>query len=165
MGSHGFPLAALVSGALLMTLHPHIDKSPLRHGVVGSPYADTVRLRDGEDAWWEIKGGRLPPGIHLNGYTGELAGVPTESGKFEFDVRATWRGRRDTEKFKIEIEERPVVDNVDADDFVETLLGATGGMGEDLAESLDRQGNDNGRLDIGDLRAYLRLTGDLPAAP
>jgi hypothetical protein len=158
-------LPVVASGVLLMTLHPHIDTSPLRDGVVGGPYADTLRLRDGDVASWEIRDGRLPPGIHLNDRTGELAGVPTESGKFEFDIRATWRGRRDTEEFRIEIQERPVVDDVDTDDFVETLLGAAGRVGADVAESLDRQGNDNGRLDVGDLRAYLRLIGDLPTAP
>jgi hypothetical protein len=48
------------------------------------------------------------------------------------------------------------------DDLVRGLLGGTGSLSTAQVDVMDRQGNDNGRLDVGDIRAYLTSTGSLP---
>jgi hypothetical protein len=140
-----------------------IDKRPLANGVEGTPYADTLRLKErSQEARWEIRSGRLPGGITLR-ESGELSGTPWDSGKFEFDVRATRGDREKTAKFTLYVEGAEIAGTqVALDDVVEALLGRNGLLTADLEQTLDRQGNDNGVLDIGDLRAYLRALGRMP---
>jgi Putative Ig domain len=38
---------------------------------------------------WSIGEGRLPPGLHLNSATGEIAGIPTEPGSYTFTFLVT----------------------------------------------------------------------------
>jgi hypothetical protein len=48
-------------------------------------------------------------------------------------------------------------------DVVNTILGIAGLLTEDERRFLDLQGNRNGEMDVGDVRAYLTARGDLPA--
>jgi hypothetical protein len=53
---------------------------------------------------------------------------------------------------------------IDVSTIVNALLAAQGAVPDSsLVRMLDRQGNGNGVLDVGDLRAYLRAEGLLPA--
>ena len=141
----------------LLTFDPvDIDKSPLRDGRVGAPYADTLRLRSDLSATWELRSGRLPPGVSLDRGSGELAGEPTQSGEFSFDVRARRDDDKSSAKFEITVAEGETVNGVSIEDAIEALLGVAGGLDPEIEQSLDRQGNDNGRFDVGDVQAYLR---------
>jgi hypothetical protein len=129
-----------------------IDRSPLSPAFVDLQYADTLRMEGGSGKmFWAVRAGDLPPGIKLNKDNGILSGVPTASGSFTFDVLAVRGFRWGTARFTLEVS-RP---DVSVDDAVEAVLGG-GALTPELRHYLDAQGNKNGTLDIGDVRAFLR---------
>jgi hypothetical protein len=57
-------------------------------GTASMPYRTTLRAEGGIPAYhWGMSEGRLPDGLTLDPFTGELAGAPKESGRFRFTVR------------------------------------------------------------------------------
>jgi hypothetical protein len=59
-------------------------------------------------------GRRFPPGLSLNAATGVISGKPTESGEFEFDIRARWKSNANvfsvgTYKMKIDLQKSKLV--------------------------------------------------------
>jgi hypothetical protein len=141
-----------------------LDDRPLRPGVVGASYADTLRVLNPEGVvTWSVASGRLPPGVTLTSGTlgtGVLTGVPTDTGSFAFDAIATNGPRRGSGRFTILV--APVT--VSSADVSDALMGVTT-LTPAVVQYLDRHGNNNGILDVGDLRAYLRALGQLPASP
>ncbi len=67
---------------------PSIDTTSLPTGTVGTPYAAQL-AKTGPAGLWSISAGALPPGISLNGFTGDLSGTPTQAGDFLFIVKFT----------------------------------------------------------------------------
>lgn len=67
-----------------------ITPSPLPNGMVGSPYSTTITAAGGFGTiTLAVTSGSLPPGLVLNGGTGEIAGVPLVTGTSTFDLTAT----------------------------------------------------------------------------
>jgi hypothetical protein len=131
----------------------------VRSGLVGADYADTLVLENppaGQVTWTVLDGG-LPPGLTLDASSGRIAGIPTTEGVHPFTVRVTAGERIGFGRFAITIGEPTIA----VDDAVDAALGVTGVLTQDLQRFLDIRGNNNGRYDIGDLRAYLQERGVL----
>lgn len=129
-------------------------------GVMGSPYADTLRA-SGDVARWRVTSGALPPGLVLDTVVGVLSGVPTQAGVFEFTVQGSSPWTSSTRTFTLVIGTPAIV----AADVIDMLLGSRAALTDEQLRYLDLIGNRNGRFDIGDVRAWLRLTGTAARAP
>jgi hypothetical protein len=130
-----------------------------RSAGLNDAYADTLRMQDAPSAvTWTIEAGSLPPGVSLDRTSGILSGVPADTGAFTFSVRATSGARFGFARFTISV--APA--QVSVVDVTNALLGAAS-LSPALVSFLDRHGNNNGMLDAGDLRAYLRALGQLPS--
>ncbi|MGE5568090.1 MAG: putative Ig domain-containing protein [Rhodospirillales bacterium] len=65
-----------------------VTTSPLPAGSVGVAYSLALAARGDHPPFaWAVS--RLPPGLKLNGATGEIEGIPTLEGNFSFTVRVT----------------------------------------------------------------------------
>jgi hypothetical protein len=137
-----------------------VDTSALTAGVVGRTYADTLRASGASaPVTWSVTSGALPPGIALAA-TGILSGTPSDTGAFAFDVKATSGSSSGNGHFTIVISPVPVT----VDQVVQALVGGDS-LSQAASDYVDRQGNHNGRLDVGDLRAFLRARGLLGVSP
>ncbi|MHC5001572.1 MAG: sulfatase-like hydrolase/transferase [Planctomycetota bacterium] len=55
---------------------------------LGAAYRASIEIRGGVPPYRAtIVGGALPPGLRLDGFTGEVTGVPARAGEFALDVR------------------------------------------------------------------------------
>jgi hypothetical protein len=74
---------------------------------VGARYAFRPGLEGGVPLFfWEVTAGRLPPGLQLDSFTGQIQGVPTAAGTFAFrlSVRESGPGARvDSATFSIDV--------------------------------------------------------------
>jgi len=131
---------------------PRLERVQLAAGraaTVGSSYVDTLWMPGGTTTW-EIIAGHLPRGISLNSQTGVLSGSPAEIGVFDFSVRAKSGSVTGYGRFSLS-----VTAALSVTDVANALLGGTP-LPDAVVQFLDQQGNRNGSLDVGDLRAYLR---------
>lgn len=136
-----------------------VSDSVRRAGVMGAAYADTLRAGGGDEpAVWSLAGGTLPDGVSLGG-TGVLSGIAERDGTFRFTARATAGPVSSTRQFVVSVS-RPVLA---AGAVVDQLLGA-GSLTQEQARFLDLLGNRNGRVDVGDVRAWLTQAGQIDAA-
>ena len=131
----------------------------LRAAPVGSPYSDTLEVV-GPAASWSIITGNLPPGLSLDGESGEIFGETSDEGVFAFVVKADDGIRVGFADLTI----NTLTFQIAAADVANALFGLTTLPTEQM-QFLDTQGNDNGALDIGDLRVYLQAIGELPGGP
>jgi M6 family metalloprotease-like protein len=146
------PLRITVAGPLVIT-----SVATLRAGRMGTGYADTLRASSGIDAvTWSLADGALPAGITLDEAAGVLAGVPEEAGEFTVGVRATAGALHATATFQLSIT-RPVLAE---SAVIDQLLGGSA-LAADEVRFLDLLGNRNGRIDVGDARAWIHDTGRL----
>ncbi len=130
----------------------------LRPGFMGANYADTIHVSGGGDPIVLSEVGELPAGLRLDAISGVLSGIPAVSGQFRFGVRAR-SGPIDTlATFTLAIA-KPVLTETAV---VEHVLGRAA-LSADHARFLDLLGNRNGRVDVGDVRAWL-LDGAASAA-
>lgn len=136
-----------------------IATASLKSGVVGTDYADTLRLVSppGGAATWSVSAGVTPPGLTLAS-DGRLTGVPTQAGAFSFTVRVDAASQFGVKAFTVTV----TSPSVSVDAASQHLLGGTP-LSLDLQNFLDLQGNHNGHYDVGDFRAFLRANGQLPA--
>jgi uncharacterized repeat protein (TIGR02543 family) len=59
-------------------------------GIINEAYSATIEAYGGTPPiTWEIVSGSLPDGLGLNQGTGEISGIPTMTGSFDFIVKAT----------------------------------------------------------------------------
>ena len=148
-GAVGYTPVTVVVGSDLA-----VDVAVNRTGYLGVAYADTLHLRDapGTVAWNQLTGS-LPHGMTFDAATGVLAGIPADTGDFTFVVRGLSGTRVGVGHLTIHVTGRPVISPADA---ATAVLGVAGILSPELERFLDLQGNRNGKLDVGDLRAYLR---------
>lgn len=70
-----------------------ITTTTLPDGRDGDTYSELMTATGGVGALtWTVDSGTLPPGIALVPSTGELSGIPSASGTYNFDIRATDSG-------------------------------------------------------------------------
>ena len=61
--------------------------SVLMDGVLNENYQDSWQAKGGLAIYdWQIASGSLPAGLGLNRFTGQISGIPTETGVFPLDV-------------------------------------------------------------------------------
>jgi M6 family metalloprotease-like protein len=131
-----------------------------RAAVMGAAYADTVRATGGNSAFdWRVVSGALPAGLTLDP-NGVLRGTPASSGTFQFTASATSDGLSAQRDFEL-IVTKPAIA---AAAVLDLLLAGSSALTADERSFLDLLGNRNGRVDVGDVRAWLVDTGALPAA-
>ena len=58
-------------------------------GAVGTPYAHQISVTGTAPVTFAVTHGAIPAGLSLNQSTGELSGIPSQAGSFEFTVAAT----------------------------------------------------------------------------
>ena len=70
---------------------PPIMPETMPDGTEDEPYEQDLEALGGsqEGLTWTIETGALPTGLALDGATGTVAGTPTESGAFTFEVMVT----------------------------------------------------------------------------
>ena len=133
--------------------------STLRAGTVAAAYADTVRATGGNDAFeWRIVAGALPAGLTFEP-SGVLRGTPTASGTFRFTGGATSDGLTAEREFELTVTKPSLA----AAAVLDLLLAGSSALTADQRAYLDLIGNRNGRVDVGDVRAWLVDVGALPA--
>ncbi|HEV3003419.1 MAG TPA: Ig domain-containing protein, partial [Pirellulales bacterium] len=65
-----------------------IAEGRLPAGKLAAAYSARLRAEGGIPFYdWSIAGGKLPDGIVLDSFSGEIHGTPTQAGKFDFTVR------------------------------------------------------------------------------
>lgn len=137
---------------------PAIVTQPLRAGRMGSPYADTLASSvGGSSVTWSVITGSLPPGVALDSANGVLRGIPEAIGAFAFTVEA----RRDLAVTRAAFTIEVTAPTLATEAVLDHLLGTATPLAEDELRYLDLLGNKNGRLDIGDFRAWLAASGSV----
>jgi M6 family metalloprotease-like protein len=127
--------------------------------LVGRAYADTIAAAGVGDVAWTLTAGALPPGVSLSDSSGVLHGTPSAAGHYVFSLTATSGTLVASRTFNLDVVKPVVAAAVVLDD----LLGGGTALTADERNFLDLLGNRNGRLDVGDVRAWLIDTGALPA--
>jgi M6 family metalloprotease-like protein len=145
---------------LRVTAAVAITSVPARRGaVMGAAYADTVRATGGNAVFdWRVVGGALPAGLSLEP-GGVLSGIPTVSGPFRFTAIATSDGLSAQREFELTVTKPTIA----ASAVLDQLLGGSSTLTPDERGFLDLLGNRNGRVDVGDVRAWLVDIGALQA--
>ncbi|HEV2950269.1 MAG TPA: Ig domain-containing protein, partial [Gemmataceae bacterium] len=85
----------LVAQAIGYRLRPTSPFEPLtakaKHepkGTVGRPFQSTLAIRGGLPPYFcSVAEGKLPPGLAIDSFTGEVTGVPSEAGVFDVKVQ------------------------------------------------------------------------------
>lgn len=77
-----------------LTVNPILfisTRSPLPTGTVGVSYSQTLTARGGSGSYtnWSVSAGSLPGGLSLNSATGQISGLPTTFGTFNFTIKVT----------------------------------------------------------------------------
>jgi hypothetical protein len=82
---------------------PTITTTSLPGGMVGTAYSQTLIANGTGPITWTLDSGNLPNDLKLNPDTGEISGIPTTAGTFNFTVKATNTEGNDTKPLSITI--------------------------------------------------------------
>jgi hypothetical protein len=131
---------------------------------MGAAYADTLRATGGSRVFtWRVTSGDLPPGIALEP-SGVLRGTATAGGSFHFIASATSDAQSAQREFVLTVAKPTLA----ASTVLDALLAGGTALTADERNYLDLLGNHNGRVDLGDVRAWLvdvkALQADAPPA-
>ena len=122
-----------------------------RAAVMGAAYADTVRATGGNGVFdWRLSSGELPAGVALEA-SGVVRGTPATSGSFRFTATAASDDLTAQRDFTLVVSKPALAANA----VLDALLGGSATLTADERSFLDLLGNHNGRLDVGDVRAWL----------
>jgi len=146
---------------LSITAQVAITSASQRRGaVMGAAFEDTLRATGGNEAFdWQLIDGAPPPGLTLASATGVLSGVPTTSGTFRFTAAATSDGITAQREFELTVGKPTLAVSA----VLDLLLGGSSSLTPADRGFLDLLGNRNGRVDLGDVRAWLVDIAALPA--
>ena len=86
-----------------LAVAPSIITSELPNGTIGEAYSQTLSVTGTPLIIWSIESGSLPIGLALDTNTGEILGVPTVAGTFNFIVKASNNGGSDAKALSIVI--------------------------------------------------------------
>jgi len=147
---------------LMLTITAQVaitSASPRRGAVMGAAFEDTLRASGGNDAFdWSVIDGTPPPGLTL-APTGVLGGTPTSSGTFRFTASATSDGLTAQREFELAVAKPTLAVNA----VLDVLLSGSSTLTPAERSFLDLLGNRNGRVDLGDVRAWLVDVAALPS--
>ena len=130
-----------------------------RAAIMGAAYADTLRATGGNGVFeWHLSSGELPPGVALEP-SGVLRGAPTKSGSFRFTATVASDDLSAQREFVIVVTKPTLAANA----VLDALLAGGTALSADERNYLDLLGNRNGRVDLGDVRAWLVDTKALQA--
>jgi hypothetical protein len=145
--------------SILVAEQVSITTTALEDGTVGARYEAALSATGGAGAYlWQVVAGELPHGLTLQGRTGVIGGVPTESGAFQWTVRCRGAVVGSAER---ELTMTVTEPEVALDAVVDELLGMRYALSDVQRRYLDMMGHRNDRLDVADLRAYLMAAGAL----
>jgi hypothetical protein len=136
-------------------------------GIMGKPYADTLRASGGGSSQsWSLVSGALP-GLAL-AVNGRITGIPTATGSFPFTARVT-SGAQQVQQVHTVVVTAPALVKANV---VAQLLGGSGLLTVDDIRYLDLIGNQDcgtavtaACFDVGDFLAWVQATGAVPAPP
>ncbi len=120
---------------------------------VGRFISTQLRVQGNDPVTWAVGGGDLPPGITLTPI-GQLLGQFTVPGQYTFSAEARRGTLADTVALTLGVEIPSL-----RDDDVATSLMRRRPLSIAQADYVDFIGNRNNTVDLGDLRAWLRLRG------
>ncbi|WKW11349.1 hypothetical protein Strain138_000592 [Pseudogemmatithrix spongiicola] len=120
---------------------------------MGAAYSDTLRLVGGPTgtAQWSLASGALPAGLTLEAASGRVHGIAESSGAFVATARAVIGADTALRELRLSVQEPVLAPTA----VIAQLLGGAS-LNADALRYLDLQGNRNGRLDVGDVRAWRR---------
>jgi hypothetical protein len=122
-----------------------------RAAVMGAAYADTMRATGGDGVFdWRLTAGELPAGVTLEA-GGVVRGRPATSGSFRFTATVASVELTAQREFTLVVSKPALASNA----VLDALLGGSAALTADERSFLDLLGNHNGRLDVGDVRAWL----------
>jgi M6 family metalloprotease-like protein len=149
----GFVVEAPVFAEALFDMEFSADAvAPLSLAAGDEIQVDLTTTDASEPVRWEIATGALPWGVILSP-EGRLTGSPSEHGSFEATLRARDAlGLEGTVPVRFEISVPELALEVMAADLLADA--ETGELTPGQAVFLDRSGNRNGTVDIGDIRVY-----------
>jgi M6 family metalloprotease-like protein len=123
--------------------------------IMGAAYTDQLEADGGDGVHaWSLAAGSLPEGVSLSA-TGAINGTPGEAGAFTFTARTASDGLEATKEFTLLV----VSPTLAVTAVVDALIAEQPALGADERRYLDLQGNRNGRVDAGDVRAWLQRQG------
>ena len=110
-----FTIAINSAGALAITT------SSLPNATVGTEYRVNI-LANMSSVSWGIEGA-LPPGLDFNTSTGQIVGVTTSSGSYNFMITAAGNGQSTSKVFTIIVSQAQENDNNDVNDKKDNSKG------------------------------------------
>lgn len=127
----------------------------LSGGIMGAAYADTLRVSGGTGTYaFTMLTGQLPPGLAL-GNSGIITGIPTKDSAYTATVRVTsgsWIAN-------LPIRLAVTAPTLALQQVVDQVLQGGTSLTPDQQRYLDLLGNNNLRVDVGDVLAWLDRTG------
>jgi hypothetical protein len=77
-----------ISSTISTTVCPIITIGNLANGIINVPFNQTISVAPSDSYTFSIPIGHLPRGLTLNSVTGQISGIPSESGFFSFTIVA-----------------------------------------------------------------------------
>ncbi|HEU4453146.1 MAG TPA: putative Ig domain-containing protein [Longimicrobium sp.] len=126
---------------------------------MGAAYSDKLSAAGLPDAGqWKVAAGRLPTGLAIS-FDGTISGIPAEAGSFTFTVTVVSGAVFGARTFTLDVAKPQLAEGA----VMSQLLGGGAALTDDQVRFLDILGNRNGRLDVGDVRAWLQDRNVLPS--